>query len=282
LWGFAPLFWRLLGAVPATELLAHRLSWACVLFCGWLAVRGRLGEVRAVFRTPGVRWRLVGAAVLVATNWFVFVYAVLVGRVLDVSLGYFINPLVSVALGRLVLGERLGRLQLAAVAVAAGGIAVVAIAAGGLPWISLVLAGSFGGYGLVRKTTRVAPLPGSAFETLLLLPFGLAFIAYLSAHGESHFLSGHGPATDVLMIGTGPVTAIPLLLFVNAARRLRLTTVGFLQYLAPSLQFVVAVGLFHEPTPAPRLAAFALVWLALAIFTYDAWRSARGGRVARS
>lgn len=272
-WGVAPLFWRLLADVPAPELLAHRLVWACVCFMAVLALRGRLAELRDVVRGSGAtRWRLLASAVLVATNWFIFVYAVLVDRVLDVSLGYFINPLVSVALGRILLGEHLRRTQVVAVAVAAAGIAVVALRVGGIPWISLVLAGSFGTYGLLRKTTDVPPLSGSAFETLALLPFGLAFIAWLYARGESHFVTGAGLGTDLLMLATGPITAIPLLLFVNAARRLRLSTLGFLQYLAPSVQFVLAVSVFGEPTPPTRIAAFVLVWVALALFSVDAWR----------
>lgn len=272
LWGVAPIFWRFLGDVPAPELLAHRLVWACACFGLVLLVRGRGSELSAIVRGSGVtRLRLGAAALLVATNWFIFVYAVLVDRVLDVSLGYFINPLVSVALGRIVLGEKLRRAQALAVAIAAVGIAVVATRVGGAPWISLALAGSFGTYGLLRKTTDVPPLAGSAFETLVLLPFGLAFIAWLYARGESQFLIG-ATATDLLILGTGPVTAIPLLLFVNAARALRLSTLGFLQYLAPSIQFLLAVFVFREATTPTRLVAFALVWLALAVFSVDAWR----------
>ncbi len=247
-----------------------------MFFAGWLVAAGQGRELWAVARTPRIRRRLLVSAGLVAINWFVFFYAIIVDRVLDVSLGYFINPLVSVALGRVFLGETLRRLQWVAVIAAAGGIAVVAVAAGGLPWISLTLALSFGAYGLLRKTVDVPPLAGSTFETLLLLPLAFGFLMWLGDDG--YILGGGVSLTDLIILGAGPATAIPLLLFVNAARRLRLTTLGFLQYLAPSLHFVLAAAVFGEPTPAPRLAAFGLVWAALGLFSYDAWRGRAAAR----
>lgn len=270
-WGLSPLFWRLVAEVPVAELLAHRLAWGCLWFGAWLGLQGRLGELRSVFRQRRTLRRLSVSAILLATNWFVFVYAVLVHRVLDASLGYFINPMVSVALGRIVLAERLRPLQLASVTIAIGGIAVAASLAGGLPWISLVLALSFGIYGLLRKTIDVAPLAGSTAETVLLLPLGLGTIAWLALHGEGHF-GTVGVGVDLLLVATGLVTALPLLWFVNAARRLRLVTVGFLQFLAPSLQFVLATVAFDEPLEPGRLLSFALVWLAIAVFSIDAVR----------
>lgn len=270
IWGIVPIYWKWLSKVPALELVAPRIVWTALLLVVLLAISGRAREI--AFGDRRLIRPVLVAALLVAFNWFIFIHAVQTDQVLATSLGYYINPLVSVALGRILLGEHLRRTQVVAVAVAAAGIAVVALRVGGIPWISLVLAGSFGTYGLLRKTTDVPPLSGSAFETLALLPFGLAFIAWLYARGESHFVTGAGLGTDLLMLATGPITAIPLLLFVNAARRLRLSTLGFLQYLAPSVQFVLAVSVFGEPTPPTRIAAFVLVWVALALFSVDAWR----------
>lgn len=270
-WGFAPLFWRLLAQVPAIELIAHRVVWACLWFCLWLAVQRRLPELRQVFSDRRAMWRLTLSACLLAVNWFVFVYGVLVERVLDVSLGYFINPMISVALGRLVLGERLRPLQAVSVGIAVTGIAVMAILTGGLPWISLVLAASFGTYGLLRKTIDVPPLTGSTAETFVLLPFGLIALGVWAANGEGHFMT-EGIAVDALLVLTGLVTALPLLWFVNATRRLRLTTIGFLQFLAPSLQFALAKLVFDEPLAPLRLLSFAIVWLAVALFVVDARR----------
>ena len=270
-WGVAPIFWRAIASVDALQILAHRLLWAWAFFAGWAWLRGRMPELRATFADRHLRVRLAVAAVLLCGNWFVFVYAVLTDRVLDASLGYFINPLVSVALGRFVLGERLTRLQAVAVVLAAVGIAVAAWVAGGLPWISVVLAGSFGGYGLMRKTVRVPAIVGSTFETTLLAPFALVYLAWVHAHGDG-VLANQSRTLDLLLVSTGIVTALPLLAFVAAARRLTLTTLGFLQYLAPSLQMLLALALFGERLSASRLTAFGFVWLALALFATDAVR----------
>lgn len=266
LWGFAPLFWRLLGEVPALELLGHRIVWGFVFFGAYLLATGRLGALRAVLRDRRLALRLAAAAVCVGTNWFVFVYAVMTDRVLDVSLGYFINPLLSVALGRFILGEQLKRLQVVGVGLAAVGVVLVSTATDGLPWISLVLATSFGLYGLLRKTTQVDPLVGSTFETLVIGPVALGGLIWLTVQGRGHMFVGD-IATDLLLVCTGPVTAIPLLLFVNAARRLPLTIVGFLQYLAPSLQFGLAVLAFGEDLEPLKLGAFGLVWAGLLVFS---------------
>ena len=269
-WGILPLFWRQLAAVDAVQLLAHRVVWAWVFFCGWSLATRQLGTARRALHKRG---RLGIAALLLGANWFVFVYAILTHRVLDASLGYFINPLVSVALGRFVLGERLSRPQLIAVSLAAIGIAVAAWFAGGLPWIAIVLAGTFGGYGLVRKTVDVPPVAGSAFETTLLLPIALAYLGWIHVQGDG-VMGTLGTSTDLLLLATGLVTALPLLAFVNATRRLTLTTIGFMQYLAPSLQFALATWLLGEPLSPTRLLAFVCVWLGLLVFVIDA--AARG------
>lgn len=271
LWGFAPLFWHELGHIPATEVLGHRIVWGLVFFGLYGALTGKLGEVARILRAPPVRRRLALTALCVGFNWFVFVYAVMTDRVLDASLGYFINPLLSVALGRFVLGERLQTLQVAAVGLALIGVLVIAFGTDGLPWISVAVATSFGLYGLLRKTTHAPALAGSTFETLVLSPVALAGLVWLTVGGRGHFFAGD-PSTDLLLVCTGPVTAIPLLLFVHAAKRLPLTVVGFLQYLAPSLQFGLAILVFHEALQPPRLAAFGLVWLGLGLFSLAAYR----------
>ncbi len=274
LWGVAPLFWHELQRVPAAELIAHRVVWALTFFALYSALSGRLGAVVKILRDPPVRRRLALASVCVGLNWFVFVYAVMTDRVLDASLGYFINPLISVALGRFVLGERLQPLQLAAVGLALMGVLVIALGADGLPWISVAVATSFGLYGLLRKTTQVPPLAGSTFETLVLSPVALTGLIWLGLEGRGHFSPGD-PSTALLLVCTGPVTAIPLLLFVHAAQRLPLTMIGFLQYLAPSLQFGLAVLVFHEALDPLKLAAFGLVWLGLVLFSVAAYRGPR-------
>ncbi len=278
-WGIAPIFWRAIASVDALQILAHRLWWAWLFLAGWAWSTGRLPELKATFADARLRVRLSIAAVLLCCNWFVFVYAVLTDRVLDASLGYFINPLVSVALGRFVLGERLSRPQTIAVGLAAIGIGVAAWVAGGLPWISVVLAGSFGGYGLMRKTAPVPAVVGSTFETTLLAPFALVFLLWVHAHGGG-VLGAQSRTLDALLVSTGVITALPLLAFVAAARRLTLTTLGFLQYLAPSLQMLLALALFGEHLSASRLTAFVFVWGALALFAADAVR--RRPRVSRA
>jgi len=272
LWGVAPLFWRELGHVPAAEVLGHRIVWAFVFFALYAAATGTLGGVLAALRDARLRRRLGAAALCVGFNWFVFVYAVMTEQVLEVSLGYFINPLLSIALGRFVLGERLRPLQMGAIAFATVGVVIATAAAQSIPWIALAVATSFGLYGLLRKTTTVTPLVGSTFETLVLSIPALGGLLWLHSRGEGHMLVGEA-STDMLLVAAGPVTAVPLLLFVHAARRLPLTTVGFLQYLAPSLQFVVAVVVFGEALDATTLLAFGFVWFGLAQFGISAIRS---------
>lgn len=269
LWGVLPMFWKQVQHINPWELLAHRVVWSGVVFAAWLALRRQLPAIRAALADPAVRRRLALSAVLLAGNWFVFVYAVITDRVLDASLGYFINPLVSVAMGWILLGERLRPRQIVAVALAAIGIAFSAWRAGGLPWIALALAGSFGSYGLLRKTTKVPPIAGSAVETLVLGPFALGYVLWLASQGGGSFFAV-SRSTDLWLLATGLVTAAPLFAFVNAAPRLRMTTLGFLQYLAPSLQFAVATLIFGEPLASTRLWSFGFVWLGVSIFVVDA------------
>jgi chloramphenicol-sensitive protein RarD len=271
-WGLLPLFWKQLGHVPALELLLHRVVWALSFLLLVIGVRGRFAEVRAALRVRNTRLTLILTAALVATNWFTFVYGIGTARVLHVSLGYFITPLVSVTLGLVVLRERLRPLQWVAVGLAAIGVAYMATRAGELPWISLLLAVTFGLYGLLRKTVRVEALPGTACETLILVVPSLLGIAWLESSGQGHFFSTDA-TTTLLMAMTGVISALPLWWFANAARRLALTSIGFLQYLAPSLHFLLAVFAFGETFTPAHGWTFGCIWGAVALFAADAWRA---------
>lgn len=268
LWGFAPLFWRLLRQVSPVEIIAHRVVWGVLTFAAVVWIAGAAPEVRAAFRDRRTVAAMALSGALVIVNWGAFVYAIEIDRLLDASLGYFINPLISVALGTLALGERLRRLQWLAIAFAVIGVAVLTWRVGSVPWISIVVATSFGLYGLVRKVARVDSLAGSTVETALLTPIAAAYLAILAMRGAGEL--GHAStATQLLLLATGVVTAGPLLLFNSAARRLPLSTVGFLQYIAPTTQFVLALALFHEPFSRDQLIACCFIWLGLAAFSID-------------
>ena len=281
IWGVAPAFWKLIDDVPALEQMAHRVIWAPPLLLIALALRGRLAILREELLRPGALRLMVIAAVVLSCNWLTFIWAVITDRVLDVSLGYFINPLLLVALGVLVLRERLTRAQTVAIGLAVAGVAYMAVRVGSLPWISLVLAGTFGMYGLLKKQGRAAPAVEAVFgETGLMAVPGLMFVVVLAVRGESTF--GSDPGTSLLLIGAGAVTAAPLLLFGTAAQRIPLTTVGILQYLAPSIQFLLGVLAFGERVTRDQMIGFILVWLALALYTADNLRAARAAGRAQS
>lgn len=267
LWAFAPLYWKLLRHVAPLEIVAHRVMWAAIVFT-LLARWRRLSPARSLGdRSVWIAFLLSGG--LLAINWGVFVYAVETDRVLHASLGYFINPIVSVFLGALVLRERLRRLQWFAVALAVCGVGQLALGRGGVPWISLVLAASFGSYGLARKLVPRGPLEGSTIEAWLMTPVAVAYVVSTIVTGTAHL---DAPRDIALLVLTGPVTALPLLWFANAAKRLPLSTIGFLQYLAPTGQFVLAVVFFGEVFDALHLRSFATIWLGIAVFCVDAWR----------
>lgn len=281
-WGLLPIYWKALRAIPLLELLAHRV-WLSALFAlALLAVTGRMGVARDALAQPRACAALGASASLIALNWGLFIYTVERGDVLASSLGYFLNPLVNVALGVGVLRERLRPLQAGAVLVAAAGVAVLALSSDGLPWISLALAASFGLYGLLRKTVPVAPVASLAIETTLLAPLALGYAGWLVATGRSGL--GHAaPTTLAWLAVSGVVTGLPLLAFAAAAQRLRLTTLGLFQYLAPTLHFAIAVGLYHETFAGPQLAVFGCVWAGLALYSADALRAGReAARAARS
>jgi chloramphenicol-sensitive protein RarD len=265
LWGLVPIFFKQLGSVPALEIIAHRVVWSLLLVGGLLVMRGQLAPVWCHARNPRTLLRAAIAAALVMTNWLVFVWAVNVDRILETSLGYFITPLVSIVLAVVVLHERLRPRQWAAVALALIGVALEGWRMGGLPWVSLVLAATFGSYGLLRKQLPVDAAGGLFLETACAAPFALAYLLWLGSSGNF----GQTTATDTLLIASGPVTAIPLLLFAIGARRLPLATMGFLQYVAPSLSFLVAIVYYSEPMNLARLFAFAAIWAGLALYSAD-------------
>ena len=278
LWGLFPLYIKLVAHVPVLEIVLHRSLWALVFVLALLALRRQFGWLAPVLRQPRTLAIFGLSALLLGGNWLLYVWAVNNGRVLDASLGYFINPLVNVLLGFVVLHERPRPLQWAAVALAAGGVLWLAAGAGHVPWVSLLLAASFGFYGLLRKTAPLGAIEGLALETLLLGPLAAAALLWLGASGQGHFLQGDG-RTDVLLLAAGPATAIPLLLFAYGARRVTLATLGLLQYLGPSIQFVLAVFLYHEPLGASRGVGFALIWAALALYSAESLRRMRRQRV---
>jgi len=273
-WGFIAVYFKAVAAVPPLEVLAHRMVWSAVFLCLFAALRGRGRDIVAAVRDRRSVLTLAATALLVSLNWYVFIWAVTHGRLLQASLGYFINPLVNVLLGFVFLGERLRRAQTASVALAGAGVAWLGWHIGQVPHIALVLAFTFGFYGLLRKRARADALAGLTVETLLMFGPAVAYLLSLEAGGRLAFLHRDGSLT-LLLVAAGPVTATPLLWFANAARRLRLATVGFLQYLAPTFQFLLAVAAYGEPfSPAHRV-AFACIWTALGIYTLDALRAGR-------
>jgi chloramphenicol-sensitive protein RarD len=274
LWGVFPLVFHQLRTVEPGEILIHRIVWSFVVVLGLLVVRRERHWFRTVRGFPGAVPRLTVAALLIATNWLVYIWAVNSGHVIEAALGYYINPLISVALGVAVLGERLRRLQIVALGFGAVSVAVLTAAYGRVPWIALVLACSFGGYGFLKKSVPVGAVTSLAVETLVLLPAALVGLAVFEASGDAAFL--HGSAgRDVLLVSLGVVTAVPLLLFGSAARRIPLSLLGLLQYLTPTLQLLCGVLVFDEPMPPERLAGFVLVWVALTLLAVDALSSRR-------
>lgn len=265
LWGLVPIYFKQLAGVPAGEIIAHRVLWSLLLMLMLLGVLGRLGATWTAACNLRTLGRAALAAALVMTNWLTFVWAVNADRILETSLGYFITPLVSIVLGVLVLHERLRSRQWAAVLLAVAGVAIEGWRIGGLPWVSLVLAASFGSYGLLRKQLPVDAAGGLLLETACATPFALLYLLWLGNAGNF----GNTSPTDILLVASGAVTAIPLLLFAIGARRLPLATMGFLQYVAPSISFGVAILFYGEPMNNARLLAFAAIWSGLVLYTAD-------------
>jgi chloramphenicol-sensitive protein RarD len=278
-WGVVVVYFKWVSHVPPLELLAHRIVWSVLLLAALLGYRRRFAEIPRALRDPKILRILLASTVLVACNWFTFIWAVMHAKVVQASLGYFINPLVNVLLGFVFLRERLRPVQWASVSLACAGVISMTLQLGSVPVIALILAFSFGLYGLLRKIVGVESMVGLATETFLLLPAAFGYLLWLGLEGNLVF-AHHDLRTDLLLVAAGIVTALPLLWFAHAARRLNLATVGFLQYLAPSLQLLIGVTIYKEDFTPRHAMSFGLIWIALAIYSVDAaTRIRRYGRV---
>jgi chloramphenicol-sensitive protein RarD len=280
IWGLFPIYLHALRGVPATQVIAHRITWSCLLLLGWMMLRGELGRLSVTLARPALLARLTVTALLISSNWLVYVWSVAHNHIVDSSLGYYINPLMNVVLGVFVLHERLNRAQWTAVALAAIAVGYLTLLAGRPPWIALTLAISFSLYGLLRKIMSVDALPGLATETLLLMPLAAAYLVWCELTGSGALMHAR-PGTAALLVGSGLVTAVPLFLFAYGARALPYSTVGVLQYIGPSLQLLCGVLFFGEHFAAPLAAGFGLIWIALLIYAADGmWRARSAARAA--
>jgi chloramphenicol-sensitive protein RarD len=279
IWGLFPLYWPLLEPASSVEIVAHRIAWSLVVCVLILAVTRNWGWLRAFRADRASQWRLALAAVLIAGNWNLYIFGVNSGHVVETSLGYFINPLVTVLIGVLLLGESLNRTQWVAVGLGALAVLVIAVDYGRPPWIALGLAFSFAIYGLFKKQVgpRVGAVASLTVESAVMFVPAVAFLAITEATGSADF-GHHGVGHASLLASAGVATAVPLLFFAAAARRMPLTVLGLLQYLAPVLQFITGIAYFHEPMPASRWIGFGLVWLALVVLTADSLRQRRNAR----
>ena len=277
LWGLAPLYWHLLKAVPSLQIVLHRVVWSALLVAGFLAWRDGRHWLRDVLAgQPRLRWMLLLSGLLISSNWGLYIWAVTAGHVVETSLGYFINPLVTVALGVVVLRERLRRPQWIAVACAAAGVAWLTWSAGSPPWIALGLAGSFALYGLVRKLVPVDAVAGLGVESLFMFLPALAYVLWAEAGHGGGFIGGWSLGTQLLLVFSGVVSAVPLVAFAYGVRRIPLSLVGLLQYICPTLQLLLGVWFFREPFTAVHALGFGAIWLGLAIFAGEGlWRGRR-------
>ena len=275
-WGIFPLYFHALGEVPAMEILAHRMLWSLLFLVVVLSARRQWRWLPDTLRRPRVLASFAASAVLLSANWFVYIWSVNNGHVIDASLGYFINPLVNVLLGVLVLKEKLRRAQWAAIALAAAGVLWLTWSAGQVPWIALILCVTFGAYGLLRKTAALAALEGLSLETMMLFPLALCYVVWLTVHGQNTFVNSESDGTRWLLAAAGPITAVPLLLFAAGARRIPMAALGLLQYLSPTMQALLGVWVFHEAFPQARLAGFVIIWAALALYVAEGlWANKR-------
>ena len=268
LWGLVPLYWKQLAQVHPVELIAHRHVWSLLFLLVLVRTQGGFGEVRAAFAGPRSLAINALSATLLTANWLVYIWGVNTGHVIECSLGYFLVPLVNVAAGRWMLHEHLRRAQWFAIALAAGGVALMIAQLGHPPWIALTIAGTWGAYGLMRKQSPLGSLAGLTVETLLLAPFAIAFLLW-QHHTGAGALGRVDVTTHVLVLSAGVITAVPLLMFAYGARRIRLSTMGLLQYLAPTVQFALGVWLYHEPLSRARMLSFGFIWAGLALYTAD-------------
>ncbi|HTD05023.1 EamA family transporter RarD [Undibacterium sp.] len=271
LWGLFPLYFKALHEFAPIEILLHRMLWSLVFLSIVLSIRKQWSWLRGVMRQPRLIAGFAASALLLSGNWFIYIWSINNGRVIDSSLGYFMTPLVNVLLGFLLLQERLRPGQWLSVAIAACGVLWLTVQAGHVPWIGLSLALTFGSYGLLRKTAKLGALEGLSLETLLLFPVAAAYLALLANQGQSHF-AGASTSSQLLLLAAGPITAIPLLLFAAGARRIPMSTLGLLQYISPSLQLILGVWLFKEPFNGDRLLGFIAIWAALAVYSLEGLR----------
>lgn len=273
-WGLVPIYFKLVATVSACEVLAHRVVWSALLTLAIILATRRTGAVKRLRASPKTLLWLAASSALIALNWFVFIWSVANNYILETSLGYFINPLISVLFGVVLLRERLRPLQRAAVALAAAGVFYAIFVYGAFPWIALTLACSFGLYGLLRKRIPVDAVTGLFAETALLAPVAIGFLAFLISRNTAGLTAGN-PALTTLLLLAGPITTIPLIFFAAGVRRISLTALGFLQYVTPTQTFLLAVFVYGEPFNVSRLITFAFIWAALAVFTVDTWRRNR-------
>ncbi|MCD9085578.1 EamA family transporter RarD [Stenotrophomonas sp. SY1] len=281
IWGLFPLYWHLLKQVPSDQIIAHRIVWSAVLLFVLLFMRERLAWLKQIRSVPRTFWLLGLASMVIGFNWSLYIWAVNAGHVVETSLGYFINPLLSVLLGVVVLGERLGKLQWLAVGLAALGVAWLTWQGGRVPWIAIGLSISFALYGLLRKLTPVEPVAGIGMESLFLFVPALAWVLWAEAgHGGGFFTGGWGWGTLALLVASGAVSAVPLIAFTYGVRRIPLSVVGLLQYIGPTLQFLCGVLVFREPFGMDRLVGFAFIWAGLVVFALAGWRAAAKARAA--
>lgn len=264
-WGLFPIYFHTLDEVPPLQILAHRMLWSLAFLLIVLLLRRQWGWLRTV-RQPRVFWSFVASAVLLSGNWLTYIWAVKNNHVIEASLGYFINPLVNIILGYVILKERMRPAQWAAIAMAASGVLWLTVQSGSVPWIALILALSFGAYGLLRKTAALGALEGLSFETIVLFPLAAVYVTWLTINGQNVFLTTESDTTRWLLIMAGPFTAVPLLLFATGARKIPLSILGLLQYISPTLQFLLGVMLFKEAFTLDRLVGFMLIWGALILF----------------
>lgn len=277
LWGFLPLYMKALAHVPPVEVVAHRVIWSVPVAGAVLVALGRTRDLREALKSPRTLAMACVTAALVSVNWGIYVWAIATDRALDAALGYYINPLFSIFLGAVFLRERLGRMQLAAIALAAAAVLVIAVDAGRLPWAAVGLMLSWGFYALAKKKLPVGPNQGFLLEVLILLVPALGYFGWLMMTGQSHF-GGAATADTWLLLGCGLVTAVPLLFYANGAKLLRLSTIGILQYIAPTMIFLIAVFVFDEPFGQARMIAFPMIWLALVLYSVSMVRGMRRAR----
>ncbi|MBP1205675.1 chloramphenicol-sensitive protein RarD [Duganella sp. 1411] len=279
-WGIFPLYFHALAEVPPMEMLAHRMLWSLLFLALVLTARRQWKWLPQTLRQPRILGSFIASAVLLSANWFVYIWSVNNGHVIDASLGYFINPLINVLLGVLVLKEKLRRAQWVAIAAAACGVLWLTWSAGQVPWIALILGISFGAYGLLRKTAALAALEGLSLETIILFPLALCYVVWLTVQGQNSFVNSEFDSTRWLLAAAGPITAVPLLLFAAGARRIPMAALGLIQYLSPTMQALLGVWVFHEAFPPARLLGFVIIWGALALYVAEGLWAGRVNRRA--